>query len=154
MIKAGGFGPLRIPAGAPGANRLIDHASLCVLKRMLGDEGREPSDSLADPDLWKAHADIVECWLDLAARGIAHAIASSLSIIDFEAVVIDGSFPRAIRAALVSKVRTAYSEMDLQGLPTPSISVGHWGAIARAVGAAALPLNERYSINQNTLLRG
>jgi hypothetical protein len=43
--------------------------------------------------------------------------------------------------------------MDLQGLPIPAISAGHWGSIARAVGAAAMPLNESYSINQNTLLR-
>ena len=151
--KAGGFGPLRVPVGAPGANRLIDHASLYVLERMLRDAGGGAADILSDPGLWTTHGGIVERWLDLAAPAIAHAIASSLSIIDFEAVVIDGSFPKDIRTALVAKVRNAFSEMDLQGLPTPSIQAGHFGAIARAVGAAALPLNESYSINQNTLLR-
>lgn len=151
--NAGGFGPLRVPFGPDDANRLIDHASLVVLERMLRDAGCEPADVLADPGLWSARTDIVERWLDRAARALAHAIASSLSVIDFEAVVIDGSFPEDVRTALVSKVKTAFLEMDLQGLPLPSISAGHWGAISRAVGAAALPLNESYSINQNTLLR-
>ena len=151
--NAGGFGPFRVPGGTPGADRLIDHASLFVLERMLRDAGCEAENPLADPDLWSVRADIVERWLDLAARGIAHTIASSLSVIDFEAVVIDGSFPADVRTALVEKVRAEFFAMDLQGLPIPTISAGHWGSIARAVGAAAMPLNESYSINQNTLLR-
>ncbi|MEZ5777157.1 MAG: ROK family transcriptional regulator [Paracoccaceae bacterium] len=151
--NAGGFGPLRVPFGPEGANRLIDHASLFVLERMLREAGCEAADLLADPGLWSAHADIVDRWLDRAALAIAYAIASSLSVIDFEAVVIDGSFPEDVRSALVSKVTSAFFAMDLRGLPIPSISAGRWGAIARAVGAAALPLNESYSINQNTLLR-
>ena len=151
--NAGGFGPLRVPFGPPGANRLIDHASLVLLERMLHEEGVRGADLLADPALWTVHGQIVDRWLDRAAQALAHAIASSLSVIDFEAVVIDGAFPEDIRTALVARVETMFLSMDLQGLPTPSISAGRWGAIARAVGAAAMPLNESYSINQNTLLR-
>ena len=76
--NAGGFGPFRVPGGTPGADRLIDHASLFVLERMLNDAGCARSDFLLDPSLWTTHSHVVEKWLDLAARGIAHTIASSL----------------------------------------------------------------------------
>lgn len=148
--NAGGFGPFRVPGGAPGADRLIDHASLYILERMLAESG---AGGPLDADAWTAHPAIVERWLDTAARGIAHTIASSLSVIDFEAVVIDGGFPPDIRERLVARVRTCFSTMDLQGLTTPAISGGHWGSLARAVGAAALVLDQNYAINQNTLLR-
>ena len=151
--NAGGFGPFRVPGGAPGSDRLIDHASLTVLERMLRDAGHDPADLHGNPEQWTAHAEIVERWLDLAARGIAHAIASSLSIFDFETVVIDGSFPGDVRDSLVAKVRADFEAMDRQGLSDPTIKAGHWGPIARAVGAAALPLNESFSIDQNKLMR-
>jgi predicted NBD/HSP70 family sugar kinase len=151
--NAGGFGPFRVPGGAPGADRLIDHASLFVLERMLREAGLDLSAPLDDPEVWLARPEIVDRWLNAAALGMAHAIASSLSVIDFEAVIIDGSFPDWVRAQLVAKVNAAFFAMDLQGLPIPTISAGHLGSIARAVGAAALPLSKSYSVNQNTLLR-
>lgn len=151
--NAGGFGPFRVPGREQGSDRLIDHASLSVLEGMLRDAGHDPKSLYGDPAQWIAHAEIVEAWLDLAARGIAHAIASSLSIIDFETVIIDGSFPTGVRDKLVAKVEAIFLAMDRQGLSDPTIIAGHWGAIARAVGAAALPLNEGFSIDQNTLLR-
>lgn len=151
--NAGGFGPFRVPGGTVGADRLIDHASLVVLERLLRDVGEDPSTLCEDSELWSTRPEIVERWLDLSARGIAHAIASSLSVIDFQAVIIDGSLPEQVRSDLVDRVRNIFLSMDLQGLTVPEISAGHFGAISRAVGAAALPLNAEYSIDQNTLLR-
>lgn len=151
--NAGGFGPFRVPGGAPGSDRLIDHASLTVLERMLQDAGHDPAGLHGDPGHWTAHSAIVEAWLDLAARGIAHTIASSLSIFEFETVVIDGSFPGHVRDSLVAKVTADFEAMDRQGLSDATIKAGHWGPIARAVGAAALPLNESFSIDQNRLMR-
>ena len=151
--NAGGFGPFRIPGGPPGSDRLIDRASLIVLERMLSEAGERQLD-LQREDGWSAaQSAILDRWLDMAADAIAHGIASSLSVIDFEAVVIDGSFSPTIRAALVDRVAASYAEMDRQGLSTPEIVAGHWGPLARAVGAAALPMNQCYAVDQNTLLR-
>lgn len=151
--NAGGFGPFRVPGGTAGADRLIDHASLVVLERLLQEVGEDPSALSGTSEVWTTRSEIVERWLDLSARGIAHAIASSLSVIDFQAVIIDGSLPENVRSTLIDRVRSAFLSMDLQGLTVPEISAGHFGAIARAVGAAALPLNEAYAIDQNKLLR-
>ena len=149
---AGGFGPFRVPGGKPGADRLIDQASLILLERALSQSKGENA-PLASDAAWSDAPKIVEAWLHQAARGIAHTIVSSLSVIDFQAVIIDGSFPEDIRARLVDKVRVYFGQMDLQGINNPEISEGHYGSIARAVGAAALPLSKAFSLDQNTLLR-
>lgn len=151
--NAGGFGPFRVPGGATGSDRLIDHASLTVLERLLRDNGDDPSTLSEDSEVWTTRPEIVDRWIELAAWGIAHAIASSLSVIDFQAVIIDASLPEDVRSALVARVKDVFLSMDLQGLTVPEISAGHFGAISRAVGAAALPLNNAYAIDQNTLLR-
>lgn len=151
--NAGGFGPFRVPGGAIGADRLIDHSSLIVLERLLRENGDDPSALSENSDVWTARREIVEQWLGLAAWGIAHAIASSLSVIDFQAVIIDGSLPEGVRSRLVDRTRDVFLSMDLQGLTVPEISAGHFGSIARAVGAAAMPLYEAYAVDQNKLLR-
>lgn len=152
--SAGGFGPFRVPGGAPGSDRLMDQASLIVLERLLCKRGERNVAQRIAPEGWSVPDDILETWLDLTARGMAHTIASCLSIIDFQAVIIDGSLPAHVRSRLVEMVQSAFLAMDLQGLTVPEISEGHYGPLARAIGAAALPLNASYAIDQNTLLRG
>ena len=151
--NAGGFGPFRVPGGPPGAERLIDHASLVVLERMLREAGRDPAAIYDTPDEWTVPQEIVERWLEIAAHGLSHAIASSLALIDFEMVIIDGSIPPSVRDDLVDRVRSIFLTMDLQGLHTPAFSSGRYGGLARAIGAAAVPLNGAHSINQNSLMR-
>ena len=109
--NAGGFGPFRVPGGVAGADRLIDHASLIVLARFLREAGEDSSTLSESSDIWTTQSEIVDRWLDLSARGMAHAIASSLSVIDFQAVIIDGSFPVAVRSELVSRVRDVFLSM-------------------------------------------
>lgn len=68
-------------------------------------------------------------------------------------VIIDGSIPPSVREVLVDRVRSIFLAMDLQGLHTPIYSSGRYGGLARAIGAAAVPLNAAHSINQNSLMR-
>lgn len=151
--NAGGFGPMRIPAGGPGRDRLVDHASIAMLEKMIEQAGGDPFALYQGPDAWREHATLVEDWLTLTARGLAHATVSSLAILDFNAVVIDGAFPDDVRARLVDMVRAELEQSDLQGIQMPSITPGRWGAIARAVGAACLPLTADYGVNTNAPLR-
>lgn len=151
--NAGGFGPLRVPGGEPGQDRLVDHASLQVLEDMAERAGVDPSRVATDPGFWDDHEDLASRWIAKAGLGLAHATVSALAVIDFEAVVIDGAFPPQVRAALVEAVDRELDGMDLQGVRRPVIEAGHLGAIARAVGAASAILYEDHAINQNTLMR-
>ena len=95
----------------------------------------------------------MKIWISRAGRSLAHAIISALAVIDFQAVVIDGAFPPSIRNRLVGEVERQLDRLDMQGVIRPDIRPGHFGNIARALGAAAFQVSTEYMIDQNTLLR-
>ncbi len=147
---SGGFGPLRIP-DEPGGHRLVDHASLSVLERLLAAEGQDPA-PLHRPDTdWSVLEPVLSVWLDRAARSLAHAIVSTLAVIDFEAVVIDGALPPSCRSRLVARVIEELHRLDLQGVTPPEVTPGRFGAVARALGAASWRISMDYMINRNAL---
>lgn len=151
--NSGGFGPLRVP-DEPGGDRLVDHASLVVLERMIVDQGGDPArDIPPEADDWDAVESCLQPWIRRAGRSLAHAIISSLAVIDFQAVVIDGAFPPSVRKRLVDEVERQLDRLDMQGITRPDIKPGHFGGIARALGAAAYQISTEYMIDQNTLLR-
>jgi predicted NBD/HSP70 family sugar kinase len=131
--NSGGFGPLRIP-DEPGGTRLVDHASLAVLERMVAAAGR---DAPPQGDDWSALEPTLSDWIARAARSLAHAIVSTLAVVDFEAVVIDGALPDPVRDRLVDEVGRQLDRLDLQGVSRPDIGPGHLGDAARVLGAAA-----------------
>jgi predicted NBD/HSP70 family sugar kinase len=84
---------------------------------------------------------------------LALAIATVCSVIDFEAVVIDGGFSPDIRRAITTVTRRELASLNLQGIETPIVEEGLVGSAARAIGAASLPLFSRYHIDQSVLFK-
>ncbi|MCY4259258.1 MAG: ROK family transcriptional regulator [Rhodobacteraceae bacterium] len=151
--NAGGFGPMRVP-DQEGGNRLVDHASLVTLERMVLDiTGRSFSPYEASDD-WGRFEPLVSDWITRAGRNLAHAVISSLSIIDFEAVIIDGAMPTEVTGRLVSEVISQLQQTDLQGVLMPEVEAGTFGRQARTIGAAATLVSAAYLPEQNTLLSG
>jgi predicted NBD/HSP70 family sugar kinase len=77
---------------------------------------------------------------------------SSASIIDFEHVIIDGGVPAEIRDKIVAATRQEINTYDLRGLEVPKILPGTVGHLARALGAASLPLFDKFLIDRNARL--
>lgn len=151
--SSGGFGPMRVP-DEPGGERLVDHASLVVLEHMLAQRDHTLATSVySDDDDWSSFEPELSTWLTRAGRSLSHAIVSALAVIDFETVVIDGAFPANVRQRLVREVDNQLDQLDLQGVVRPTINAGHYGHMARAIGAAAYQISTEYMIDQNTLLR-
>ena len=155
--NAGGFGPMRVPEGNDSGSRLVDHASLVVLEHQVnarpGAMSDKPIDIYAETTDWAALEPFLSDWIRRAARNLAHATVSSLAVIDFEGVVIDGAFPADIKARLVDAFRQQMASIDLQGVNMPEIEIGHIGRKARILGGAAALINQNHMIDQNTLLR-
>lgn len=151
--NAGGFGPLRVP-DEPGGMRLVDHASLVVLQRMLRAAHPEAPPALSEEDDWRGFEPVLTDWIDRTARGLAHAIVSTAAVIDFEDVVIDGAFPPAVRDRIVTAVGRQLAQSDLQGVTAPRIAAGSFGAVARAVGAAAGHVSARHMVGTAFALPG
>ena len=149
--NAAAIGSMPVPDGAGGSAQLIDVASLVLLERRLRAAGL-PLDAIYDPGGdWSGCGPALDEWLATAARGIAHAVAAGCAIIDFEAAVIDGAFPEAVRGRLIDAVGRELAALDLPGIDPPLLRPGSIGPVARALGGASLPLFDRYLIDQHTL---
>jgi hypothetical protein len=66
--------------------------------------------------------------------------------IDFDEVMIDGAFPAEVRARMARLLESRPSSLDLSGIPSPAITQRSFGGIARAVGAAARHISDRYMV--------
>lgn len=151
--NAAAVGSIQVPAPGGGTRRLIDLASMSVLAEAMEAAG-EGSDHLwSQHDRWEVSDGVLSFWLDQAAGALAHATLAAAALLEIEAVLIDGWMPVAVRAELVRRTEAALLRLDLAGIDVPVIREGTVGADARAVGAAAIPLSQRYLIDQNAAVR-
>ncbi|WP_082152839.1 ROK family transcriptional regulator [Candidatus Rhodobacter oscarellae] len=145
--NAGAVGPMPVPT-PNGVRQLLDVASLFGLEGQLRASGWDTDSMWRSAEGWDIEGDILDRWLDGAAAGIAHAIVSAASIIDFGNVLVDGWIPRDLCERLVQTIDEKLAEQDLTGLTRPAILTGSVGADARALGAAALPLSQRFLLER------
>jgi predicted NBD/HSP70 family sugar kinase len=151
--NAGGVGPMLVPGPDGNMRRLFDAASMFTLAAAMDRTG-EPSDHLWEQhDSWQVSAPLLSAWMDSAAEGLASAILSASALLELEAVLIDGWMPEDVRAEITRRTEAALLKLDLSGVSVPHIREGTVGAQARAMGAAAIPLSQRYLIDQNAAAR-
>ena len=152
--NAGALGtmPVRNPQGS--LSQLIDHASVIKLEWMLTEQGYDPSLLWKNPDDWSAFSTVVDKWIDSTAEHLAATTVSACSVIDFSAVIIDGAIPESVRDRIVKASNRVLLKMNLQGLMTPpEILAGDIGTDARAIGAACLPLFNRYFLDPSVVFK-
>lgn len=150
--NAGALGSMPVPAPS-GPAQLIRSASLHVLEDALRSGGRDPAILWQSPDQWGEIGVFVDAWIAVAAHGIAHAIAAAASLVDFQAAIIDGAFPVAVRRALTDTVRARFAAIDKKGLSPIAVEEGTIGSDARALGAASLPLLANFAIDRDVLFK-
>jgi len=147
MGNAGAFGSLPARRADGSDCQLIDTASLYLLEAELTRAGIDPARMWLQPQDWSGFAPLVDDWIQKAATQIARAALTVCAVIDFEAVLIDGGFPAAVRERLVVQVRAALARLDTRGLNPPRIEGGLVGGNARALGAACGPVFSQYLLN-------
>ena len=151
--NAAAVGSIQVPAPGGGTRRLIDLASMSVLAAAMEAAG-ETSDHLwSQHDRWEVSEAVLSAWLDQAAGALAQATLAAAALLEIQTVLIDGWMPVAVRAEMVRRVQGALLGLDLAGIDPPVIREGTVGADARALGAAAIPLSQRYLIDQNAAVR-
>lgn len=148
--NAGALGSMRTVGPQGDSRQLIDTASIHLLEKRLREVDLDPAVLWRRPQDWSGLERYVDPWLGQAAQELARASLSVCSVIDFEAILIDGSFPPDIRAELVDRVRRYIVNQDTRGLIRPLIESGTIGANARAIGAASSPIFAQYLLNTNS----
>lgn len=147
--NAAAVGTLPMPDGGGGATQLIRNASIYMLEADILAAGKDPQGLWRFPRDWAGYEAEVAPWVANTARHLALGAVAVCSVIDFEAVLIDGAFPEAIRTRVVAATRAALAQVDTQGIAPPRIEEARVGRNARVIGAAALPILARYLLNQS-----
>ncbi|MES0027677.1 ROK family transcriptional regulator [Mesorhizobium sp. M0040] len=151
--NAGALGSMPVPGPDGKPTQLIDVASIAMLEKALNARGIEASHLWTSPGDWGELGAELDDWIASASQALAYAIVSASSVIDFEAAVIDGWMPLAVRRRLVDAVIQAIGRIDGEGLRLPAVREGTVGIHARALGGASLPLSERFLIGSTTISR-
>lgn len=150
--NAGALGSMLVPDGSGGMVQLLDIASLAVLERRITAAGIEAEQLWQSPD-WQVPPAILDPWIRASAAAIAHAIAGCAAVVGFQAAMIDGWLPPAVLKALVAETRAHLTGMRLTGIAPPLPIEGSVGPAARALGAASLPMTERFFVDMNAIQR-
>ena len=122
----------------PGGRQVLDVASFSVLESGLG--RALPLDDAG----WDIPAETLQEWLDKSAAVLSHAALGAVAVLDLPLVVIDGAMPPALRDALIAATAAEMARMRHHGITLPTLRAGTLGRRARALGAAALPLDDEF----------
>ena len=152
--NAAALGSLFVPASDGHSHQLVEVASLAILENALTAEGQANAMPWESPIDWSLPKDTLDTWLNAAAQGIGHAIMSSVCLIDMNHVLIDGWMPEKMRSELVDRVRKYLFRHSTPGIRTPNVQEGSIGPDARSLGAASLPLSERFLVERKAFLKG
>lgn len=147
--NAGALGSMRSTGPLGEAQQLIDVASLHLLEARLVEVGIDPSILWHQPQDWSSLTRHVEPWIGQTAQELAKASLSICSVVDFEAILIDGAFPPWVRDELVARTRRYLVNQDKRGLIAPQIEAGSVGHNARGIGAASSPIFSQFMLNTN-----
>ncbi|MGY0399378.1 MAG: ROK family transcriptional regulator [Ostreibacterium sp.] len=145
--NAGALGSMPVTNKKGQSLQLIETSSISSLENFLLQK------QLCTDMLWKRsqHWDVPETifnhWIDDSATGLAQAILSAVSVIDFECVIIDGWFPDNYRQALVKATQMAIQKRQHTGIILPTIYPGTIGKDAKPLGAASLALAEKFIVS-------
>jgi predicted NBD/HSP70 family sugar kinase len=145
--NAGALGSLRSIGPNGESMQLVDMASIHQLELRLREVDLDPQQLWTAPESWHALSRYVDPWLGQTAQELAKAALSTCSVIDFEAILIDGAFPASVRDDMVRRVRRYVTTQDTRGLIQPVIAGGSIGAKARAIGAATRLLGAQFMLN-------
>ncbi|MCB1354957.1 MAG: ROK family protein [Maritimibacter sp.] len=147
--NAGALGSIRTTGPHGESQQLIDVASLNLLEKRVKEAGLDPVGLWQMPQDWSGIRRFVDPWIGQTAQELAKASLTICSVIDFEAIVIDGAFPDDVRRELVVRTRRYLANQDKRGLITPVVEAGGIGPNARGIGAASAPIFRQFLLDTN-----
>lgn len=150
-LNAGEIGHMYITPGdaTTPPQTLEDLASILALRRDL-DEAHLSLDDIEAR--FAAQEPRLLRWLERAAKHFARTVASVDNLLDLEAIIFGGRFPKDVLEYLVSQVRTHIDPFRMKGRPRyATVEVGRAGDDTAALGAATLPIYDAFIPRPNVV---
>jgi predicted NBD/HSP70 family sugar kinase len=145
--NAAGVGPMPVPGPGGQMRRLMAVASLSTLAAAMEAAGESADHLWHDPHDWRISDAVLSAWIADTGEALAAASLSAASLLELEAVMVDGWMPTPVREAVTRATAEAFGRLDQAGINPPAFRQGTIGPDARALGAAAVPLSLRYLID-------
>jgi predicted NBD/HSP70 family sugar kinase len=98
-------------------------------------------------------APFVAEWQEDCAEALVQAIIGGISVVDVEAVIIDGHLARPLLLDIAARVRAALANALPTGLILPEIVAGTIGARGSAIGAGLLPIHLKFGPDTGVLTK-
>jgi predicted NBD/HSP70 family sugar kinase len=143
-----------VPAPEQGLESLLNRASLFGLRRHLAAHGIRLNRVAHLNTVIDQARPYVQEWLDDCADALVFALLSAVSVLDTQAVVIDGQLPSFLLDELVETVRRRIHTQSLSGVFEPQVLRGGVGGNAVAYGGAILPFYANFVPDKSVLLKG
>ncbi|OYV41516.1 MAG: sugar kinase, partial [Acidocella sp. 20-61-6] len=146
--------PSRLSSVAPPSGRfelLQRRASVYVLLQHLRANGVQIERAGELAGLGARAEPYLREWQEDCADALAQAIIGAASVVDVEAIIIDGILPPGPLADTISRVRSCVAALAPEGFVAPTIRQGELGPSAAAVGAAVLPFYANFAPNNEVL---
>ena len=131
---------------------LLTRASVNSLIRHLRASG---ATILNQHDLEEAlahHPDPLDEWLDDCADALVVPLLSAASLMDVEAIVLDGDLPGSVMEDLLVRLRPLLAAAVPEARRPPRLKRGLVGREAGALGASILPLHLNFNPNRGMLV--
>jgi predicted NBD/HSP70 family sugar kinase len=145
--------PIMSKSEVGAATQLMACASIHRLERVLEEAGIDASSLSATPESWSEFGVQLDDWIEETASALAYATVAAISVIDFEAIVIDGALPATVRERLTARTAQVFAGLDRRGLSDVDIVSGSIGADAGSIGGAALPLIKHFARDREVLFK-
>ena len=142
--NAASLGPMPVSDGRGGTTELLNVTSLHVLESLLTRDGLDPMDLRRNPDDWSFCASQIDEWITTTAAPLALACGAITSVVEVEAILIDGAMPDTICTRLTQQIAREFDALDATLIERPVLEQASVGKTARSLGAALLPIHARY----------
>src|SRR5271154_186780 len=120
--------PFMAKSDVGAVTQLMACASIYRLERRLEAAGIDASSISATPESWSEFGVQLDDWIEETASALAYAMVAAISVIDFEAIVIDGALPATVRERLTARTAQIFAGLDRRGLSDVDIVSGSIGA--------------------------
>ncbi|WP_343685114.1 ROK family transcriptional regulator [Asticcacaulis sp.] len=152
--NAGSVGSMLAADQNGGEGRqLLSVASIIGLIHRIRDAGKDASLVWEAEDDWTTIDDLVQPWIDDVSSHLAAACINAVAVIDVPQIIIDGSVPKRVRDLIVERTVEQMKTRPTTGLSAFELTAGSLGYSARVIGAASLPMQERFAEDLEALLK-